>query len=241
MATVFTDRFGFPLLTGGTDYPTPDTPADAKDINDQIRAIDAVMGFIVCTSGTRPSLPKRGQPIVETDTGNLLYYNGTTWVTITQSVSPVPVGTITPFGGSAAPTGYLLCDGSSQLRSTYAALFAVIGTSYGSVDGTHFNVPNAKGRSLVGLDATQTEFNALGKTGGAKTHTLTINEMPAHKHHTGTSYSVENFSAGKQAAAGSDGAFAGMGSAQALLSQGGGAAHNNLAPFLTTQYVIKAT
>lgn len=240
MATVFTDRFGFPLLTGGTDYPTPDTPADAKDINDQIRAIDAVMGFIVCTSGTRPSLPKRGQPIVETDTGNLLYYNGTTWVTITQSVSPVPVGTITPFGGAAAPTGYLLCDGSSQLRSTYAALFAVIGTSYGSVDGTHFNVPNAKGRSLVGLDATQTEFDALGKTGGAKTHTLSVNEMPNHNHvGAGTHYGITTTTGLVGPVSGSSQRY--PVDLEQIVSKGGGAAHNNLAPFLTTQYVIKAT
>lgn len=239
MAVVFTDRFGFPLLTGGTDYPTPDVAADAKDINDQIRAIDAVIGFIICTSSTRPSNPKQGQPIVETNTGNLLYYSGTTWVTITQSVSPVPVGAISSFGGASAPSGYLLCDGASVSRTTYAALFAVVGTTYGSVDGTSFNVPNAKGKNIVGLDAAQTEFNARGKTGGAKTHVLTVNEMPAHKHHTGTSYSVENFTTGKQAAAGTEGAFAGTGSAQALLSAGGGAAHNNLAPFIVAQYIIK--
>lgn len=53
-----------------------------------------------------------------------------------------PAGTILPFGGTAAPTGFLLCDGSAVSRTTYATLFAVIGTTYGSGDGsTTFNLP----------------------------------------------------------------------------------------------------
>lgn len=60
--------------------------------------------------------------------------------TITPSL--VPTGTILPFGGTTAPAGYLLCDGSAVSRTTYAALFAVIGTTYGLGDGsTTFNLP----------------------------------------------------------------------------------------------------
>jgi microcystin-dependent protein len=65
----------------------------------------------------------------------------------------VPTGLISPFGGGTAPTGWLMCDGSSYLRSAYSSLFAVIGTSYGSADGTHFNVPDFRGRVPVGNDA----------------------------------------------------------------------------------------
>jgi microcystin-dependent protein len=62
-------------------------------------------------------------------------------------------------------------------------LFAAIGTTYGAGDGsTTFNLPNLKGRVAVGRDAAQTEFDALGETGGAKTHTLTTAEMPSHTH-----------------------------------------------------------
>lgn len=64
----------------------------------------------------------------------------------------VPTGAYFPYAGSAAPTGFLLCDGSSLLRSSYADLFAVIGTSFGAADGTHFNVPDLRGRVPVGLD-----------------------------------------------------------------------------------------
>lgn len=60
-----------------------------------------------------------------------------------SSGSGVPVGTIIPFAGNSIPQGYLLCDGSAISRTTYASLFAVIGTIYGSGDGNStFNLPN---------------------------------------------------------------------------------------------------
>jgi microcystin-dependent protein len=62
-------------------------------------------------------------------------------------------------------------------------LFALLGTSYGAGDGTTtFNVPDYRGRTLVGHDASQPEFDVLGETGGAKTHTLTTAQMPSHTH-----------------------------------------------------------
>ena len=97
--------------------------------------------------------------------------------------SLVPSGAITPFAGSAAPTGWFSCDGSAISRATYAALFAAIGTTYGAGDGsTTFNLPNLKGRVPVGVDAAQTEFDTRGETGGAKTHLLSSAEMPSHTH-----------------------------------------------------------
>lgn len=72
--------------------------------------------------------------------------------TVVQSAL-MPSGALTPYGGSTAPTGWLMCDGSSQLRSSFSALFAVVGTSFGSVDGTHFNLPDMRGRTAVGGDA----------------------------------------------------------------------------------------
>lgn len=62
-----------------------------------------------------------------------------------------PTGVITPFAGAAAPSNWLLCDGASLLRADYPRLFNVIGTSYGSVDATHFNTPDLRGRSPVGV------------------------------------------------------------------------------------------
>lgn len=94
-----------------------------------------------------------------------------------------PPGTVNMFAGASAPTGYLLCNGAAVSRTTYADLFAAIGTTYGAGNGTStFNVPNVKGRVPVGLDSAQTEFDTLGETGGSKTHTLTTAEMPVHTH-----------------------------------------------------------
>ena len=93
------------------------------------------------------------------------------------------------YGGSTAPTGYLLCDGSAVSRTTYADLYTAIGTTYGVGDGsTTFNVPNVKGKVPVGRDNGDTSFDTLGETGGEKTHTLTIAEMPSHTH----TYSLPN-------------------------------------------------
>lgn len=99
----------------------------------------------------------------------------------THSDLGAPIGSIMIWAGSSAPTGWLLCDGTAYSTTTYAALYAVIGTTYGSGSGT-FRVPNLKGRIPVGLDAAQTEFDTRGETGGEKTHTITTAEMPAHTH-----------------------------------------------------------
>ena len=94
-----------------------------------------------------------------------------------------PPGVIQAYGGSAAPSGYMLCNGAAVSRTTYADLFSAIGTNYGVGDGsTTFNVPNLQGRVAVGLSAADAEFNVRGETGGAKTHALASNEVPAHVH-----------------------------------------------------------
>ncbi len=63
----------------------------------------------------------------------------------------LPTGSIVPYAGSAAPDGFLLCDGSAVSRTTYAALFTVIGTTFGAGNGTTtFNLPNTQGVFLRG-------------------------------------------------------------------------------------------
>ena len=89
------------------------------------------------------------------------------------------VGFCQPFAGDTLPSGALWCDGASYLRADYPALFDVIGTAYGAVDGTHFNVPDIRDRTVVSLGITNA---VLGGTFGADTHTLTISELPAHHH-----------------------------------------------------------
>lgn len=78
-----------------------------------------------------------------------------------------PAGTISAFGGAAAPDGWLLCDGSAVSRSTYARLFTAIGTTWGVGDGsTTFNLPDMRGAAPAGVGTstgyTQNETVALG-------------------------------------------------------------------------------
>lgn len=77
-----------------------------------------------------------------------------------------PAGAVTFFAGAAAPAGWLLCDGGSYLRADYSGLFAVIGVQYGFADGTHFNVPDLRGRVPVGLNAANPDVDVLGESDG---------------------------------------------------------------------------
>jgi microcystin-dependent protein len=149
-------------------------------------------------------------------------------------VAATPAGAVMQFAGTNAPSGYLLCQGQAVSRTTYAALFAVVSTTYGVGNGSStFNVPNLVGRIPVGYDSTQAEFNAMGETGGAKTHTLTTNEMPRHAH-------TELYETADQASCINGSGYYTRGNATTMTgSTGGGAAHNNLQPYIVLNYIIK--
>lgn len=153
-----------------------------------------------------------------------------------------PVGTISLFAGSTAPSGYLICDGSAVSRTTYSNLFSVISTTYGDGDSsTTFNLPNLKGKVPVGLDSNDTSFDSLGETGGEKTHTLTIGEMPSHYHSAGTNkhFIVANEGESYSYQTGSDQTNAINRIIDNTTSTGGGGSHNNLQPYIVMNYIIK--
>ena len=82
------------------------------------------------------------------------------------------VGKIQPWGKATAPAGYVLCDGAAISRTDYADLFAVVGTTYGTGNGsTTFNVPNLQGKMPQGFDGNT--YNLAG-TGGANTVTVSL-------------------------------------------------------------------
>lgn len=89
------------------------------------------------------------------------------------------VGNIIAFIGSTIPEGYLNCDGSAVSRSEYQELFNVIGTTYGSGDGSStFNVPNLMGRVALCTSSA----HSTGTTGGEVSHELSSTETPTHSH-----------------------------------------------------------
>lgn len=99
--------------------------------------------------------------------------------TVLQNALP-PVGTIAPYAGTSAPSGWLLCNGDA-IGGSYTTLISLVGA----------NTPNLKGKFLVGLDSTGTNFdglsndiNSIGDTGGVATVTLTSAQsgVPAHSH-----------------------------------------------------------
>jgi microcystin-dependent protein len=149
-------------------------------------------------------------------------------------------GIVAPYAGDTAPTGWLLCDGSAVSRTTYARLFAKIGTTYGVGDGsTTFNLPNLKGRVVAGYDATQAEFDELGETGGEKTHLLTSAEsgVPAHTH---TVYG--GYAEGQGGVVGHTGISTQQynhNGANANTAADASQAHNNLPPYIVLNYIIK--
>jgi len=94
-------------------------------------------------------------------------------------VPAIPVGTIAMYPNDTVPAKWLKCAGMSLSRADYAELFAVIGTTYGAADGTHFNLPNWKNLSPYGGDSTGVP---LGSNGGQATQTLAVAHLPAHHH-----------------------------------------------------------
>jgi microcystin-dependent protein len=160
-------------------------------------------------------------------------------------------GLVLPYAGSTSPEGWLLCHGQAVSRTTFAMLFSVIGTTFGAGNGsTTFNVPDARGRVIAGVDnmggtAAGRLTNsgtgnpgingtALGASGGTDRHTLTVPQMPAHTHPVNNAASTTVGGAFTTASLN-----AANGAQPATASAGGGEAHPNAQPTIVLNYVIK--
>src|SRR4051812_11839600 len=78
-----------------------------------------------------------------------------------------------------APNGWVICDGRLLDKTTYLALYTLLGTTYGGDGVTTFGVPDLRGRAAAGIGMNGV---TLGSTGGAESHTLTAAQIPGHTH-----------------------------------------------------------
>lgn len=154
----------------------------------------------------------------------------------------VPPGTVMDYAGSSLPSGWLNCDGAAVSRSTYADLFSAIGTTWGAGNGsTTFNVPDLRGRTVVGVGTGSglSPRNIAG-SGGTETHTLSTGEIPSHSHTPGlgTRFLVRNDGASSYAVS-TAGANIDTENCSATSNTGGGGSHNNMQPFANLYHIIK--
>mgnify|MGYP000397329044 FL=1 len=205
-----------------------------------------------------PASPVNGQQT----TDGRYYFDSSVGSTGAWRSTPVPVGglpagSIIQWASSTIPTNWLLADGTAVSRSTYASLFAAIGTQYGTGDGsTTFNLPDLRGRIPVGRNGGS--FGTLAATGGAETVTLTANNLPAHNHpvtdpghshHMGPRIGGGSSGWGTVIGAGytggADQPYWYSGGAGTGITVGNNtttnSAVNNLQPYLVVNYIIKAT
>lgn len=165
-----------------------------------------------------------------------------------------PVGSLAMWLTDSAPDGWLLCYGQAISRSTYSELFTVLGTTFGSGDGsTTFNLPDMRGRFPLGQDdmggssadrVTAAAADSIGGTGGEETHTLTDAEVPSQNIKfrgtgatsganpvigivgTGNQFETQNVSSSPT-------------DTYTYSTEGGGGAHSNMPPYFTLNYIIK--
>ena len=165
-------------------------------------------------------------------------------------------GTIVPWSSASVPSGFLECAGAAVSRSTYSALFAIVGTTYGVGDGsTTFNLPDLQDNTPVGKSGTK----ALASTGGANTVTSTGNvggstanatlataQLASHSHpgRGGGSGRQSNYGgmSNYQPGAGNSGtgnAGSGQGHSHNMSATFSGDSTSVLQPYLTLLYIIK--
>lgn len=174
MATNFPTSLDTLTNPSGSDtLASPDHAGQHSDANDAIEALQAKVG--VDGSAVTTSLDYKVSILV-------------------------PTGAIIPYAGSTAPAGWLLCNTATPVsRSTYAALFAVIGTTYGAGNGsTTFNLPFLSGRAPIGAGTgSGLTARSLADTGGDESVTLTGAQSgtSAHGHANTIAASTGNASA----------------------------------------------
>jgi microcystin-dependent protein len=174
-------------------------------------------------------------------------------------IEGIPTATIIPWSDSSVPSGYLECNGQAVSRSTYAALFAIVGTTYGAGDGySTFLVPNLSDNVPIG----KSNNKALASTGGANTvtnagniagstanATLSTPQLASHSHNKGWNPNNSAFRSNRPMShpylgptaspAGSGNSGSGGGHSHNMSANFSGDATSVVQPYLTIMYLIK--
>mgnify|MGYP001210953057 FL=1 len=173
-------------------------------------------------------------------------------------IEGIPTATIIPWSDSSVPTGYLECNGAAVSRSTYSALFAIVGTTYGAGDGSStFNVPDLQDKCCV----SKSNNKALASTGGANTVTKTGNvagstanatlstpQIASHSHPGTKNYGPQGaersftnppYYATSSTPGNTGNAGSGNGHSHNMSANFSGDATSVLQPYLTIVYIIK--
>jgi len=162
--------------------------------------------------------------------------------TYVNTVVP-PAGAVAMYAGKTAPTGWLICDGSSlQDAVKYGKLYDAIGTVYGGTGKNNFKIPDMQGKVAVGVGAGR----SIGAVGGAAEVTLTLTEIPPHRHaFQGGSVTInDSKAAGSGFQNDSGGTAYGFTDKQTVNMNStvlakAATAHNNMQPYVVMNYIIK--
>ena len=168
--------------------------------------------------------------------GNVVFQDDTS---INTAPTSLPPGVMIPFAGTTAPDGWFLCFGQEISRDTYSDLFAAISNTYGIGDGTTtFNLPDLRGRMVIGIDnmggdsanrVENEQADVLGGNAGSEKHLLTQDELPSNNGYISHSMRGQGDSGGS---------FSYVHSLNTG-PVGSDMPHNNMPPYISLNYIIK--
>jgi len=191
---------------------TAGTPVNAANLN------KIETGIETAQAAAEAAVPKS----LFTAIGDLLY--ATAAGVVARLAKPTATGLL-----SMTSTGTPSWRDETRYTFPVGAIFiSTVSTNPGTTLGYGTWVAFGEGRVLVGIDATQTEFDTGGETGGSKTHTLTTAEIPSHRHQLDDT-STHNVASGTGSEAENNVV---SGTNEYSLYEGGGGAHNNLQPYV---------
>ena len=199
-----------------------------------VTAIQATLGRRVQTSITGLAwIPRSEDANLSVGDRVWMLQQGSVWIVggrLSGDPGSTPIGVVMHYAGVAAPDGWLACDGSAVSRTTYATLYAVMGTAYGVGDGsTTFNLPDLRERVAVGTGAGR----ARASVGGAASVALSVAQLPGHTHTAGVGTGTTVVMTGT-------GATVSNGTAATSGSTGSGSTHENMPPFQVLLAIVRA-